>query len=483
MDPLFTSEQSRQIDQLLIDRTPIAAYELMQRAAKACLHTLRERWSNAGSVAILTGYGNNGGDGYVLGELLLAENIEPVIYEITDSPSGSDVFRARQDYLRAGGVSRPLSELVDITADVIVDALFGTGLNRPLPETVIALIGKINQSVTPVLSVDIPSGLNADTGQAMPCAVEAAVTVTFIVRKQGMYTAYAKDACGQIVYADLQMEKKHFLHIKPSAYLSGLGSIPRLPPRKRDTHKGDYGRVLIVGGDFGMVGAVCLAGMAALRCGVGKVCIATRPEHTGTVVSVCPELMAYGISSASELTPLLNNSDVVIVGPGLGQNKWSRSLFTKILERDHPKVIDADALVLLGKEPMYNEHWVLTPHPGEARVLLNKQNIQADRYSASKDIVARYGGSCVLKGAGTIVCSKDITLVCAIGNPGMATAGVGDVLSGVIAALIAQGMPTSAAAVSGVCVHASAGDRAIVNGGQRGMIATDMIPYLRIVMQ
>ena len=482
MKPLFTAEQSRQIDHLLIEQGVASGYELMSRAAQSCFRVLREHWPQAESVVIVTGSGNNGGDGYALGKLLLDAQISVVVYETSSDLSSTDALRARQSYVQAKGNLKPVSEFSDLGAEVVVDALLGTGLKRDLSEPMTTLIGQINQSETPVLSVDIPSGLNADSGVAQPCAVQAVLTVTLIVRKQGMFTAQAMDYCGNLTYDDLDLDSKHLSSFTPSAYWMepNFGALPAAT-RRRDSHKGDYGSVLVIGGDLGMAGAVSLAGIAALRCGVGKVRIATRPEHVGIAASTYPELMVHAVSAADELENLLPGTDAVIVGPGLGQSEWSHALLAKVLQWDLPKVVDADALTLLSQDPVYDSQWVLTPHPGEARALSGRNDVQRQRYATAADIVEKYGGVCVLKGAGTLVCSEKETRVCTGGNPGMATAGMGDVLSGVIAALITQSMPLLDAASVAVCLHARAGDRA-ANDGLVGMIASDLMPYLRVEM-
>lgn len=258
-------------------------------------------------------------------------------------------------------------------------------------------------------------------------------------------------------------------------------NLPRLGARPRNTHKGDYGRVLVIGGDHGMSGAVRLAAEAAARVGAGLVCIATRSAHAEHISAQRPELLCYGVENANELRPLLDPANVIVIGPGLGQSPWARQLFSAVLETDLPCVVDADALNLLAAEPVVREAWVFTPHPGEAARLLacSSADIQADRFNAVREVRRRYGGVVVLKGAGTLVAAGDEPVdICVGGNPGMASAGMGDVLSGVIAGLIAQGLSLRDAARLGVWLHAEAGDRA-ARAGERGLLAGDLMPYLR----
>lgn len=258
-------------------------------------------------------------------------------------------------------------------------------------------------------------------------------------------------------------------------------NLPKLGARPRNTHKGDYGRVLAIGGDHGMPGAVRLAAEAAARVGAGLVSIATRSAHAAHISAQRPELLCYGVEHANELRPLLSAASVVVIGPGLGQSPWARQLFSAVLETDLPCVVDADALNLLAAESVVRDAWVLTPHPGEAARLLacTGAEIQADRFNAVREVRRRYGGVVVLKGAGTLVAAGDEPVgICAGGNPGMASAGMGDVLSGVIAALIAQGLSLRDAARLGVWLHAEAGDRA-ASAGERGLLASDIMPHLR----
>jgi NAD(P)H-hydrate epimerase len=254
-----------------------------------------------------------------------------------------------------------------------------------------------------------------------------------------------------------------------------------LKPRPRDWHKGLSGHVLIVGGESGYSGAPCMAGVAALRVGAGMVSVATRPEHANVLNSYHPEIMCHGVTKPDELDPLIKKARVIILGPGLGQTDWSKKMFEQVCKASLPLVIDADGLNLLADTKQFNKNWVLTPHPGEAARLLQTtpQAIQQDRLAALKEINQRYGGVSVLKGAGTLVMSaEDLPVICEKGNPGMATAGMGDVLSGVIGGWIAQGVPLADAAKLGVCMHAMAGDLA-AKEGERGMMATDLMPYLR----
>ena len=259
---------------------------------------------------------------------------------------------------------------------------------------------------------------------------------------------------------------------------------PFFKPRPVDAHKGLFGRILVIGGDYGMPGAVRLAGEGALRVGAGLVTVLTRPRHISAVVSERPELLCYGSSySLNTLKHLLETATLVIIGSGLGQSAWSKRLFTAVMECSLPKVIDADGLNWLARTRSLPKaaSWVLTPHPGEAARLLGKSTaeVQHNRQQAALDLQQRYGGVVVLKGAGTLITAAEQAMVqCKAGNPAMATAGMGDVLSGMIGGLWAQGLSAWEAAQAGVVMHATAADRVVAKQGSRGLLAADLFTEL-----
>jgi len=484
--PLYNAAQVRELDRTAIEAVGIPGYTLMTRAGEGCWACLRTGWPTVRAIAVVCGTGNNGGDGFVIARLALAAGLRVVVLQLgaADRIRG-DALLAREAYVAAGGVIAAFTPGALEGVDVIVDALLGTGLGRPPEGEWCAAIEAINQTPAPVLAVDIPSGLQADTGAVAGVAVRAARTVTFIGRKAGLYTGQGPDYAGEVIFSDLELPREVYQRVVPMAQLQSWplpGVLDR--PRLRTAHKGQHGHVLVIGGDYGMAGAVRLAGEAALRTGAGLVTLATRPEHAAVLAAACPELMSHGVTGVLDLKPLLLRATVVVIGPGLGQSAWARSLLAAVLEAGQPRVIDADALNLLAGEPVRADYQVLTPHPGEAGRLLGitAAAVQADRFTAAQAISDRYGGTAVLKGAGTVVSSSgQLPSVCTAGNPGMATAGMGDVLSGVIAGLLGQGLDPPAAAVAGVCLHGCAGDRAVATG-ERGMTARDVIAELRAVL-
>ena len=425
------------------------------------------------------------GDGYIIARLALEAGLKVSVYSLADPVNlKGDALAAYQNYVGAKGTVIPFQGEVIIDVDVIVDALLGTGLDRPVTGLYALAIQVINKSPAHVVAVDSPSGLNADTGNVMGCAVKADCTVTFIGLKQGLFTGHAADYCGEISYASLAVPDAIFQAVSSSAVRVVKTPLPR---RDRCTHKGNYGHVLIVGGDCGYSGAARLAGEAALRVGAGLVSVATRTEHAGLMNLNRPELMCHGVETAGQLAALLEKASVVVIGPGLGQSDWAKELFVATIKAQKPLIIDADGLNLLARSPVTNSDWILTPHPGEAARLLScsTAEIQQDRFAAVSAIQAKYGGIAVLKGAGTLIASEDEIAVSTTGNPGMASGGMGDVLAGVIAGLLAQGLSLKNAAQQGVYLHGLAADLAAAKDGERGLLASDLMPYLRVefVMQ
>jgi len=483
---LYTAEQVRELDRLAIQEAGIPGYTLMSRAGKACWQRLQSCWPDARSIVVVCGTGNNGGDGFVVARFALAAGLQVRLLQMGDEDRiKGDALTARTDFVVASGTVAAFAADALAGADVIIDALLGTGLQQALEGAWRDAVVAMNASGIPVLAVDIPSGLDADSGAVPGVAVHAVETVTFIGRKRGLYTGQGRDFAGRVSFADLDVPDSVYASCATECRLVDQPVLGQLAAqRPRAAHKGDFGHVLVLGGGPGMVGAARLAGEAALRSGAGLVSLATHVEHAAVIAAACPELIAHAVATPLELIDLMKRATVIVAGPGLGQSAWAQSLLSAVLESKLPRVLDADALNLLAREPVQCDHCVLTPHPGEAGRLLARTTgeIQADRFAAVTALQTHYGGSIVLKGAGTLVYSAGSSVsVCANGNPGMATAGMGDVLSGVIGGLIAQGMAVAEAAVAGVCVHASAGDRA-ARQGERGMTAGDVITEIRAVM-
>jgi ADP-dependent NAD(P)H-hydrate dehydratase / NAD(P)H-hydrate epimerase len=476
---LYRTDQVRELDRIAIQERGIPGFQLMSRAGYEVFQCIRNKWPETRSLAVFCGAGNNAGDGYIIAGLALQAGLIVSVYSLADPINlKGDALTAYRNFVEAKGEVIPfqLEEFID--ADVIVDALLGTGLDRPVTGLYALAIQAINQSPVPIVAVDNPSGLNADTGNVMGYAVKADCTVTFIALKQGLFTGQAPDYCGEIFYASLAVPDAIFQDVLPSAVRVVKTPLPR---RDRCAHKGNYGHVLIVGGDRGYSGATRLAGEAALRVGAGLVSVATRSEHAGLMNLSRPELMCHGVETAGQLAVLLEKATVVVIGPGLGQSDWAKELLMAAITAEKPMIIDADGLNLLALSPVINPDWILTPHPGEAARLLHcsTAEIQQDRFASVTAIHAKYDGIAILKGSGTLIASEDGCAVSTTGNPGMASGGMGDVLAGVIAGLLAQGLSLKNAAQQGVYSHGQAADLAAEKDGERGLLASDLMPYLR----
>jgi NAD(P)H-hydrate epimerase len=479
LDPgiaLFTSSQARAIDRRAIDELGIPGFELMARAAAAAFAMLRRRWPSARRLRVVCGPGNNGGDGYLVAHDALAGGLA-VDLIAWDMPKSGDAARARAAFEAKGGKVVPLSAWAQLPpADLVVDAIYGIGLGRAPEGAAREAIEAINASAAPVFALDVPSGLSAETGACPGVAVRADATATFIVRKRGLYT-YQSEVAGEIELHVLDLPGG-ILEAPDALLLVAAG----LPPRPLDSHKGANGHVLAIGGDHGTGGAIRMAAEAALRTGAGLVSVATREENVPAMNAARPELMAHGVNGPQALQPMLEKASVLALGPGLGQGAWGHALWTTALDAGLPTVLDADGLNLLQAEPReLPAMTVLTPHPGEAGRLLGMTTaaVQADRFTAVRELARRHRAVVVLKGHGSLIAAPEGEVsVCPWGNPGMASGGMGDTLTGIVAGLLGQGCDAYRAACLGVGLHARAADVA-ARAGQRGLLAGDLLEPLR----
>ncbi len=483
---IFSPDQVREIDRIAIEELGIPGYELMSRAGREAFVLARERFPGARRWLILCGAGNNAGDGYVVARLALAAGLAVTVAALSDPRRlQGDAARAWGDYASAGGDIVQFTDALLADSDLVIDAILGTGLGRALEGAYLHAVESVNACAAPVIAVDIPSGLCGRSGRVLGAAVDALITVTFIGRKAGLYLGAGPEHAGEVVFADLGVPLDRVSHVSPALRLFDDEDCARILPRRaRTAHKGSFGHVLIIGGNEGMGGAVRLAGEAALRAGAGLVSIATRADNAPAVTASRPELMCRGVSVPADLDPLLARATVVAIGPGLGQDEWARRLFDRVIELPQPLIVDADALNLLAAKPRKRSDWVLTPHPGEAARLLHGSTatIQADRLEAVIELCGRYGGVALLKGRGTLVAQAgEMPFLIDGGNPGMASAGMGDVLTGLVAGIVAQRRPAELlqATACAAFVHAQAGDDAARAAGERGLLAGDLLAGLR----
>ncbi|QDF74144.1 MULTISPECIES: bifunctional ADP-dependent NAD(P)H-hydrate dehydratase/NAD(P)H-hydrate epimerase [Shewanella] len=478
---LYTAQAIREAEARMIASGEASLCELIDKAGQSAFELLQREGKLNNKILVLAGYGNNGADAYICATLLLESGCDVSLYAVERTELGEGVNYAKAAFLAAGG--HQLTDYKDALkeAEVVIDGLLGTGVKGEVRAPFVDII-TLMQSYSPwILSLDVPSGIDVDTGAGL-LAVRADVTLTFGAPKQGLITGKARDCVGRLWFADIGLQP--FLpesKVTNIAYrLTDLG----LPARAKNSHKGACGKVTVIGGDFGMAGAPRLAAESCLRAGAGLVAVISRPEHLTVVNAGRPEIMFWGCELVDmEVYQRLGWADILLIGPGLGKRDWGYNLLKATGLSDKPCVMDADALNLLALEPTKQSNWVLTPHSGEAARLLGISiaEVEADRFAAVYKLQAKYGGVVVLKGAGTLIYDGKNCHVAPVGNPGLASGGSGDVLGGIIAALMAQGMPMMDAASAGVVVHGVAADFA-AEKGERGMLACDLFEHIRALV-
>lgn len=486
---LYTGEQVKLGEVQAAAKLGIEMYSLMLSAGQAVFDVLRGYYPDANDLLIVCGSGNNGGDGFVVAKLAKAAGLKVnVVLTVEASRLHGDAARAKDDWLSTGGKIRPVSGLPKCIADadLIVDGILGTGLSGQVRPDIGAIIDQINRSQKPVVSIDIPSGLCSDTGDLLGQTVKAQRTVTFIARKQGLVTGKARAVVGELHFSGLGVDHV-FASLYPSNVwlLSASQSRDLVPVRSTLAHKGQHGRLLCLGGNLGYAGAIRMCAQAGVRSGAGLVSTLCHSSSSLALQVACPEVMVSSWDGDTEaLAQAMADKSVIALGPGLGQDEWARAMFEVVTSSDTAKVLDADGLNLLAKQPCLDARRVITPHPGEAARLLgcSVEQVERDRYQSVTLLQQRYGGVVVLKGAGTLVCNGDSIAVCTAGNPGMASGGMGDVLTGVIAALMAQGLSDFDAACLGVYVHSVAADNLAKESGPIGLAASDLVPEIRAVL-
>jgi hydroxyethylthiazole kinase-like uncharacterized protein yjeF len=490
---LYSVTEIRSIEQAALAALPPGT--LMQRAGQSAAKLaigLTGAPQNLAKVLMFAGPGNNGGDALETAYLLAQAGLRVSVLLYADPAKyPRDAQQALRRALNSATVfpdTTRLSELASHDWSLVIDGLFGIGLTRPISGTVRMAVDAINALACPVLALDVPSGLNADTGNIVGengVAVQATHTITFIGNKPGLHTAFGRDYAGAVEVASLHIEDRYFP--QPHAFLNDVALFAGfLRRRPHNSHKGSYGDVAIVGGAPGMGGAAILAARAAAKCGAGRV-FAAYLESAPPYDSAQPELMCR---LARDLD---FSSYTLVVGPGLGTSPAALDTLTRALNTSRPLVLDADALNLIAKTPdlqqllaARNGIAVMTPHPLEAARLLGTTSvsIQADRLAAAREIAKRYSAVVILKGSGTVISRPDGTAVInTTGNPGLATAGTGDVLAGICGALLAQHWPQWEAALAAAWMHGHAADMLVQQGvGPIGLTAGELIPCVRAAL-
>lgn len=502
-----TASQIAEIDRRTIEEFGIPASMLMERAGQAIANAAMSMLSALDSprVVVVCGKGNNGGDGLVAARDLRLKGVHvEIILASAESEFSGEARRAleaaRRDAVPTRAIRDPDADRILSGAALIIDALFGTGFRGQARGEAAELINAINRTGTPVLAVDIPSGVSADTGSADGAAIRAAATITMGLPKVGLLVFPGADLAGSIFVADigypgtLSSDSSVPTHLVTSEMVRAL-----LPVRRPDSHKGDYGRILIVAGSVGFTGAAVLATQGALRSGAGLVTLAV-PKSVYPIVAAhivegmpTPLLDSDGAlagGALKQLRAMLRESDVAAVGPGLSQAAGVRRVVQGLLAADRPVVLDADGLnVLVGKNKILSRAsapLVITPHPGELGRLMNisAKKVQEDRLSAARSAAKRFKCTVLLKGARTVVAtSAGEAYIVPTGNPGMATGGMGDVLTGAIASLIGQGLDPISAAYCGAYLHGLAADLIASERGMAGMLASEVADHLPVAIE
>ena len=472
-EPVYSASEIGEIENL-------AAGSLMERAGLAVAEFSAEE-AKGNRALVLAGPGNNGGDAFVAARHLKSWGFDvALVFVGEESRLPRDAAQAYRAWIDSGGACLfALSE--EKKWDFAVDGLFGTGLKRPVSDEYRDLIGKLNSLGLPVFSIDVPSGIGSDTGKILGTAVNAAHTLTFIGLKPGLLTSDGVDHCGKIHLDKLGLSP---IALKaPGGFLSNSKILrASFGKRPRNSHKGMFGSTAVIGGAKGMLGAAILAARAALKLGSGRVIMACDVP----LDLVQPEIMVGDIEA-------LMDSSTIVVGPGLGKSQWAMDMLRKAIDSEKSLVIDADALNLIASSQTLQQSLasrkgaaILTPHPAEAGRLLGctAKEVQEDRVGCAKEISSRFGCPVVLKGAGSLCAFPDgYWVINASGNPGLAQAGMGDVLSGMIGAFLSQGLAPDRALLCAVHLHGAAADSLAGKGiGPIGMAASELIEEARALL-
>lgn len=474
---LFQAEDVKRCETLLAKKHQIPLFSLMQKAGEA-VYRVCQRYANINKVLVLTGTGNNGGDGYIVAQHYHQIGVDIDVFTGSCSTLSENAKRAAAMY-RGRCISTFPSEDELNKYDVIIDGLLGTGLNRPLSAEFATIINLINQSTTVKIAIDVPSGLHADTGQPMPIAIQADCTVAMIAVKPGLVTGSGVDYTGKLLLAELGIG--HELESLTPVFAESLSidNLPRLPLRNLNSHKTQCGKLLCVGGSELMPGAILLSAIAAFRVGTGMVKVSCHPSNRALMVTSQPEIM---LADDTNLLPHLRWATAVVLGPGMGLTACSSDQFMDAMSYcSHyqlPVVIDGDALSFLSQ---HNGGYdlssaVITPHSGEAARLMDISvaDVENDRYQTALDLAKKYQCHVVLKGPGSIMVNHGKLAVCRHGNPGMSSAGMGDVLAGILGGFLAQGLSLESATKYATLLHSKAADIRVEKYGQRGILASDL---------
>ncbi|HVB39081.1 MAG TPA: NAD(P)H-hydrate dehydratase [Vicinamibacterales bacterium] len=505
---ILNAAQMRQADRRTIDEIGIPSLVLMENAGRQVVAAMEATYSDLleSRVAVLCGRGNNGGDGFVVARTLLQRGVDVLVFVVGSLAEVRGDARLNLEML--GRLGLTIVEIADpqtwelhfseiAACDLIVDALFGTGLSKPLEGMLETVVADVNASGIPVVAIDLPSGVSADTADLIGDAIQAATTVTLGAPKPPLVLPPAEARAGSVVIADIGIPQD-VLEGVDGPYLALLtreAMRALIEPRTPDSHKGDFGHVLVAAGSLGKTGAAFLAATGALRSGAGLVSIATPGPCLPILAAMAPEYMTIGLPATADgavdetaVDRVLESArDVIAIGPGLGTAAETQAFVRTIVDRaTMPLVVDADGLNAFAGDPdrltgREGRDVIITPHPGEmARLVgMSTDEVQASRVEIARNFAVAHHVYVVLKGHRTLVATPDERVfICTTGNPGMATGGTGDVLTGMVAAWLAQLLDAEAACKLAVYLHGLAGDLAEADLGEVSMTSADLADHL-----
>jgi len=501
---VVTAKEMQALDRKAIKECGFPSLQLMERAGEGVVHALEKAYGSIRkkNISIVVGKGNNGGDGLVVGRLLMKRGANVQTHILADpSTFTGDTLTNFTRYRDIGGTfiaPPPLSPghiLASLeNSELIIDAIVGTGLSKPIEGVFAEIIGSINKTHCPIVAIDIPSGLSGDTGSVLGVAIHATQTVTMAMPKRGLFLGQGITHSGDIVVADIGIPTTYADEAMiTTQMITGSHITAQLPPRPQDAHKGTFGHVGIIAGSVGKTGAAVLTSQAALRTGAGLVSLATPETLNDIFESVLIEVMtvpipdipirAFGLPSITPLLEFSNGKKAVAIGPGMGSDQETIDVIMALIPQlTIPYVIDADGLNAIATNLAIlntaNAPIILTPHHGEMARLLGCTSIDVshDRLGSATKLSKKTSSTVILKGARTLIAHPDGSVdICPTGNSGMATGGTGDVLTGIITGLLSQGLSPRNAATVGVYLHGLAGDIASKTHGQCGMIASDIV--------
>ena len=496
---ILNKEQIQKTDTHTIENEPIKSVDLMERASRAFTHQFGEYFAPDTPVKVFAGKGNNGGDGLAIARLLLDRGYPVTVYLVQYTNKASEDFQVNAERLEQYEQveihdlyeNTPLPELT--AADVVIDAMWGSGLDRPIEGFARQVIEGINASPCSVVAVDIPSGVYCDAINEDPAKVHADYTFTFQLPKRTFFFPENQDTVGEFKILDIGLDQ-HFIEKQPTAYYWTNPETlqPWLKPRKQFQHKGHFGHTLIIAGSYGKIGASIISGRSCLKAGTGLLTIFTAGCGYQPVQTALPEAMVKTSIShdlISSLPDPLSDYDAIGIGPGIGQDPQTIETVSDLLKSGSENlVLDADALNILAQKPELFEYLsgkaILTPHPGEFARLKGRSANSEEQLEKLKALATETGSPVVLKGRHTAIALPDGNVWFNMtGNPGMATAGSGDVLTGILASLLGQGYSAEKAAILGVYLHGLAGDIANLEEGDEGLIASNLINQIPVAFQ